>query len=78
MAITDKNIKSMVRILWDTVMGKDENRHDQGLVGDVEKNTAFRKSASKLLWIILVAIIGSTVSLLALGPGLIAAAIGGQ
>ena len=45
----------------ETLRGKKGDRKDRGLLGDVEKNTDFRKSWEKFKWIWIVAITSGVV-----------------
>ena len=51
MKITNTQIWKELRRLSQLIEGKDDDRHDQGITGDVEKNTNFRLNIHKLVWI---------------------------
>ena len=52
----DRNLlKALARVL----MGDPENREDLGLVGDVKDNSQFRRMAIKIVWVLVLTIIGT-------------------
>ena len=61
----EKIDRSMLTAIHRVVMGDPEDRHDLGLVGDVAENTKFRKIASKINWILLVAVLSLTTAVIA-------------
>ncbi|KKL89955.1 hypothetical protein LCGC14_1909500 [marine sediment metagenome] len=59
MSITNKQIWDELRALGMLIRGDPEDREDLGLLGDVRENSQFRRTAMKVVWLLVVAIIGA-------------------
>ena len=59
MAITNKQIWEELRALGVLIRGDPESREDLGLLGDVLENSQFRRTATKMVWVLVVAILGA-------------------
>ena len=59
MSITNKQIWEELRALVMMIRGDPENREDLGLLGDVLENSQFRRTATKVVWLLVVATIGA-------------------
>ncbi|KKK74766.1 hypothetical protein LCGC14_2880480 [marine sediment metagenome] len=51
--------RNLLRSLAHVIMGNPKNREDLGLVGDVKENSQFRRTATKVVWALVLAIIGT-------------------
>ena len=75
MAATLKSVSRRLNIIWDVVYGKADDPHDLGLKEDVVRNTELREKLYALMWLMLVTFVGGNITLLFLGPKLLASAI---
>lgn len=51
--------RNLLTSLAKLLMGDPEDREDLGLVGDVKENSQFRRTATKVVWALVLAIIGT-------------------
>lgn len=56
-----QELKNLIR----TIRGDPDEHEDMGLIGDVHDNTKFRKDAMKFKWILIVAMIGLSGTIIA-------------
>lgn len=56
--ITNKHILDKVESLCRLIRGDPDDHENMGLIGDVHENTKFRKLATKLTWLLIVAMVG--------------------
>ncbi len=49
-----KDMKSLIK----TIRGDPDDHEDMGLIGDVHDNTKFRRTTTRFLWILIVAMTG--------------------
>ena len=75
MSATLKSLSRRLNILWEVVYGKADDPHDLGLKEAVVRNTHLREKLYNLMWLMLVTFVGGNITLLFIGPKLIAAAI---
>lgn len=55
------DMKSLIK----TIRGDQDDHEDMGLIGDVHDNTKFRKDAMKFKWILIVAMVGLSGTIIA-------------
>ena len=53
--------------IYEVLTGKIGDRHDRGMIGDVEKNTDFRRQLQKVFWTMVGYIIGGNITILYFG-----------
>ena len=75
MAATLKSVSRRLNIIWDVVYGKADDPHDLGLKEAVMRNTELREKLYALMWLMLVTFVGGNITLLYLGPKLLASAL---
>ncbi len=59
MSITNRQIWEELRGLSTLIRGDPENREDLGILGDVRENSQFRRSATRVVWVLVFAIVGA-------------------
>ena len=76
--ITNKEIMDEIVRLAKLLEGDPSNRHDLGLIGDVKKNSSFRRQAQKMFWTIFLLMIGGNAPIFYFGSKLLAKTIIGD
>lgn len=69
---SNKIIYDMLMTIKVILSGREDDRHDLGLVGDVEKNTTFRRQLQKMAWTIFILMVGGNIPIFIFGYRLLA------
>ena len=56
--ITNKQIWQELKSLCSLIRGNPDDHDDLGLIGDVRNNTKFRRTTTRFLWVLIVAMVG--------------------
>lgn len=56
--ITNKQIWQELKSLCNLIRGDPDDHEDMGLIGDVHDNTKFRRTTTRFLWVLIVAMAG--------------------
>ena len=75
---TNQDIFNEVIRLCELIEGDRDNRHDDGLQGDVKENTAFRKSSQRMIFVLYSGIIAGNIPILWFGGKLIIKKLTGE
>ncbi len=76
--ITNKEIMDEIIRLSKLLEGDPANRHDLGVIGDVKKNSSFRRQAQKMVWTIFLLMVGGNAPIFYFGSKLLAKTIMGD
>lgn len=67
-AVERKNLTKNVNRIGFVLEGDPDDHKSDGIVGDVNRNTAFRMTGTKLLWLFATALIGLAVKMVFFAP----------
>ena len=75
--ITNKEIMEEIQRFSKLLEGDPANRHDLGVIGDVKKNSSFRRQAQKMFWTIFLLMVGGNAPIFYFGGKMLVKSITG-